>query len=90
MKSKERPLLKEVNAILSKNRKILQSLLPDQARIVKVNKELLLQKGFRFDYITRWYINKRGAAYYYCYEYGYLPLEGDFYLIVRRKEDVIT
>ena len=30
---------------------------------------------------------KTGKIYFYCYEYGYLPLENDWYLLVRRKQE---
>jgi hypothetical protein len=55
--------------------------------MVKTIKEKLLQKGFLFKYITHLYTTKEGKVYYYCYDYGYLPLDNDWYLIVRRKEE---
>jgi hypothetical protein len=79
--------IRNINNALSKNRRILEELLPEGEDMTKTTKEKLLQKGFLFKYITHLYITKTGKTYYYCYDYGYLPLDKDWYLIVRRKEE---
>jgi hypothetical protein len=79
--------MRNVNNALSKNRRILEALLPEGEETAKTTKEKLIQKGFAFKYITHLYTTKTGKTYYYCYDHGYLPLENDWYLIVRRKED---
>ena len=48
----------------------------------KVHKNKLNEKGFNYTYFTNIYKTQKGSVYYYCYEYGYLSLEHDFYLIV--------
>jgi len=48
-----------------------------------------LEFGFNFNYFTNTYTNKKGVTYFYCYEYGYLPLENNFYLIVKRREEAL-
>jgi hypothetical protein len=52
----------------------------------KVPKERLSGKGFNFNYYTNTYLTKTGNQYFFCYEYGYLPLEGDYYALVKRQE----
>ncbi len=79
--------IRNVNNALGKNRRILEELLPEGKEMVKTTQEKLLQKGFLFKYVTHLYNTKEGRTYYYCYEYGYLPLDNDWYLIVRRKEE---
>lgn len=79
--------VKNVNNVLAKNRRILEELLPAGDEMIKTTREKLLQKGFLFKYITHLYTTKTGKTYYYCYEYGYLPLDNDWYLIVRRKDE---
>jgi hypothetical protein len=76
-----------INNVLAKNRRILQSLLPEDKETNKTTRDNLLLKGFSFKYLTHIYTTKTGKAYYYCYEYGYLPIDNDWYLIVRKKED---
>ena len=87
LKSISNTQMKDVNNALSKNRRILEELLPAGEDTMKVKQEKLLQKGFLFKYVTHLYTNKAGNTYYFCYEYGYLPLDNDWYLLVRRKED---
>jgi hypothetical protein len=72
---------------LLKNRKILASVLPDTEETAKANKEKLQRLGFQFKYLTHTYTTKSGKTYAYCYDYGYLPLDNDWYLIVKRKEE---
>ncbi len=70
-----------------KNRRILESFLSGEEEIAKVNKEKLIEKGFHFKFITHLYTNKKGNTYFFCYDLGYLPLENDWFLIVKRKEE---
>src|SRR5450432_2172183 len=55
--------------------RILEELLPEGKEMAKTTKERLLQKGFLFKYVTHLFTNKEGMIYYYCYDYGYLPLD---------------
>ena len=79
--------IRNINNALRKNRRILESLLPEQEDMAKANKDKLLHKEFQFKYYTHTYTNKKGNTYFFCYDYGYLPLENDWYLIVRRREE---
>ena len=80
-------IVRNINNTLIKNRRILEGLLDKETEMIKTTKERLIQKGFQFKYITHSYINKKGNTYFFCYEYGYLPLENDWYLIVKRKDE---
>ncbi len=76
--------LRSVNSILRRNRKILETLVPEQT--AKATKSKLLQKGFDFSYHTNAYTTKKGDTYFFCYEYGYLPLGKEYLFLVKRKE----
>jgi len=78
--------IKDINNVLVKNRKILEAALGEK-EMEKISREKLLQNGLNFKYITHTYTNKKGNTYCFCYEYGYLPLENDLFLIVKRKDD---
>ncbi len=86
MKSANSPIVRNINNALIKNRRILEGLLGGEETIKKP-KEKFLSQGFQFKYTTHTYTNKKGNTYFFCYEYGYLPLESDWYLIVKRKEE---
>ncbi|WP_198675263.1 hypothetical protein [Pleomorphovibrio marinus] len=79
-------LIRNINYALKKNRNILASLLPEQEDTAKTTREKLLHQGFQFRYNTHTYTNKKGNVYGYCYDYGYLELDHDWYLIVRNRE----
>jgi len=87
LKAHSNNYVRNVNNTLSKNRRILGSLLPSSEEINKTTKQQLLQQGFSFKYLTHTYVNKKGNTYFFCYDYGYLPLENDWYLIVEEKKN---
>ncbi|TBR19031.1 MAG: hypothetical protein EPO57_05260 [Chitinophagaceae bacterium] len=86
LKSNSNNFIRNTNNALGKNRRILESLLPENEEMGKTTKEKLNRLGFNFKFITHLYTNKKGNTYFFCYEYGYLPLDGDWFLIVKRKE----
>ncbi|MBS1745302.1 MAG: hypothetical protein JST21_03940 [Bacteroidetes bacterium] len=79
--------VRNINNKLSKNRRILEESLPENEEMVKITKQKLLEGGFQFKFHTHTYTNKKGNIYYFCYDYGYLPLENEWYLIVHRREE---
>lgn len=75
-------LIRNTNNRLRKNWRILEELNPkDKCRVTK---QKLDAKGFDFNYFTSIYTTKTGNVYYFIYDQGYLPLENDFYAIVKR------
>jgi hypothetical protein len=78
--------VRNINNTLRKNRRILEETVPAAEEMVKMTRSKLLEKGFQFKYYTHTYTNKKGNIYYFCYEYGYLQLDADWLLIVKRKE----
>ncbi len=77
--------VREINNALLKNRKVLESLLPREEETGRASKEKLQRLGFLFKYLTHIYTTKAGKIYYYCYDYGYLPLDNDWFLLVRER-----
>ncbi len=85
-KGENNQLVRNINNALRKNRYILQNFIPDGG-MIKVSRERMIEAGFSFKYYTHKYQNKKGNTYSFCYEYGYLPLDNDWYLIVKRHEN---
>jgi hypothetical protein len=86
LKGETNNLIRNINNALRKNRRILENNLPETEKMVKVHKSKLQQADFQFTYFTNLYHNKNNQTYFFCYEYGYLPLENDWYLIVKQKD----
>lgn len=81
-------LIRKVNSILRKNRRIMEELLPESEDRVKVSKATLSGRGFNFSYHTSAFAHKQGVVYYFCYEYGFQSPEPDWFWIIRRDEVV--
>src|SRR5690606_728357 len=77
--------VRNVNNALRRNRRILESSLVGEKTTMPRQK--LLDKGFNFGLHTSHLTTRNKDTYVFCYEYGYLPLENDFVLIVKRKTD---
>lgn len=76
-------LVRNINNALRKNYRILESLNPDEK--TKTTRDKLLKLGFNFDYFTSIYTTKAGTVYYFVYDQGYLPLENDYFALVKRQ-----
>lgn len=76
--------IRNVNNTLGKNRRVLQRFIAGNTNF-KISRDELLTAGFKFEFHTSTKTNKRGQTYYYCYEYGYLALAENSFLIVRDK-----
>ena len=79
--------IRNINNALRRNRRILEELLKEKEEMVRTTRERLLGKTFQFKYLTHTYTNQKGNTYFFCYDYGYLPLDNDYYLIVKNKEE---
>jgi hypothetical protein len=77
--------MRQVNSILKRNRRIMEELNPDGK--IRISRKKLLSKGYNFEYFTNIYQTQTGKTYYFCYESGFLPLEHDEILLVRREEN---
>ena len=79
-------IVKNINQFLKRNRKIFQHLLSSATDgKIKVSGKKLHDKGYNFNYHTHTYKTKTGAVYFFCYEYGYLRLENDLYIVVKKQ-----
>ena len=77
-------LVRNINNRLRKNYRILDSFTLKDGK-TRTTKTRLMDKGFDFEYITNMYTTKKGSTYYFVYDLGYLPLDNDFYMIVKRE-----
>ena len=77
-------LVRNINNRLRKNYRVLDSFTLKDGK-TRTSKTRLIDKGFDFDYITNLYTTKKGTTYYFVYDLGYLPLDNDYYMIVKRE-----
>jgi hypothetical protein len=75
-------LVRNVNNRLRKNYKILSEL--NSKGKTKVSRAKLYDRGFDFNLFTSIYRTKKGNEYYYLYDQGYLALENEYYLLIKK------
>src|SRR3954470_16707513 len=61
------PVVRSINSILRRNRKILEQLLvTNDRKVLVIDRQKLIDKGFRFEYFTELYRSEKKEHYYYC------------------------
>ncbi len=78
--------VRNINNMLRKNRRILEELVAGKEGKTTASGKKLADKGYNFTYHTHTYTTKAGSVYFFCYEYGYLPLEANYYMLVKWQE----
>lgn len=76
-------LMRNVNYALRKNYRILCELNTDGK--TKATRKKLLDAGFDFSLITSVYTTKTGSVYYFVYDQGYMLLENDWLILVKKN-----
>lgn len=76
--------VKRVNSSLILNRDILINM--NSQGKTKVLYKDMLKHGFDFGYFTSILKTKAGSHYYFCYEMGYLQLNNEYVLLVRKED----
>lgn len=74
--------MRNVNNRLRKNYRILSEINVEGK--TKTTRAKLSGKGFDFEHFTNLLNTKNGNTYYFVYEQGYMPLENDYYILVRK------
>ena len=83
LNSDKKNLIRNTNNQLRRNYRILEEFNPEDK--TKTTKDKLVMAGFDFNLFTSIYTTKAGTVYYFVYDQGYLPLEGDYFALVKRK-----
>ncbi|MBT4412513.1 MAG: hypothetical protein HOC83_00350 [Polaribacter sp.] len=76
-------LIRNINNRLRKNYKILSEL--NISGKTKVTRTKLYNQGFDFNFFTSIYKTKTGNTYFYIYDEGYLPLENELFLLIKKE-----
>lgn len=75
--------MRNINNRLRKNYRILSELNPEGKS--KTTKSKLVSKGFDFEYFTNILQTKTGNTYFFIYEQGYMYIENDGLVLVRKE-----
>jgi predicted nucleic acid-binding Zn ribbon protein len=75
--------MRNVNNKLRKNYRILTALNIDGKS--KTTRAKLLSKGFDFEFFTNILHTKTGNTYHFLYDQGYLALDNDYFMLVKKE-----
>jgi hypothetical protein len=74
--------MRNVNNKLRKNYRILIALNVEGKS--KTTRAKMLSKGFDFEFFTNILNTKTGNTYYFIYDQGYMALENDYFMLVKK------
>lgn len=74
----------EINGYLKRNYAILLEILGKNKTQIKVYRNLLEKKKFRFKYHTHFHINSKNKMFYYVYDLAWMEFSDDEILVVRK------
>ena len=76
-------LIRNINNRLRKNYRVLTEL--NSSGKTKVIRNTLINHNFDFSLFTSIYTTKTGNVYYYIYDQGYLELDNDYFLLIKKE-----
>ncbi|HKJ77934.1 MAG TPA: hypothetical protein VKA10_00310 [Prolixibacteraceae bacterium] len=77
-------LMRRVNRILKTNHSILKELNTEDKTTIFSSK--LEKRNFNFNFFTHTYTTRSGKTYHFCYDQGYLKLNDNRILLVKRED----
>ena len=75
----------KIDRILHRNRSILLEIMGKNTIQKKVNRIILEQKKFRFNYLTHYHINSKGKTYHWIYDFAWMSFSDDQIYILRKR-----
>lgn len=75
----------EINSYLKRNYAILLEELGKNKTQIKIYRNLLEKKGFRFKYHTHFHINSKNKMFHYIYDLAWMEFSDDEILIVNNR-----
>lgn len=82
LRAPETTFIRNITLVIRRNRAILKSVLGENKN-ASVERNMLIEQGFRFRYHTHLENQSQGEHVVCCYDVGYLPAEKDKVLVVR-------
>lgn len=83
MNKDQNNLMRNINNKLRKNYRILCELNPEGK--TKINRNIMISKGFDFDYCTSIGKTKTGNTCYFMYDYGYMETDNKYFILVKKE-----
>lgn len=78
--------VRNVHALLRRNRRILANLLDDGHR--RIHRDALIAQGYNFTFFTHLVETPEGERWSYCFEYGFMDT-GKGYLVLQKSSSYL-
>ena len=78
-------ITKDIDKILHRNRIILDTIMGEKRKKMKMDRLELEKMGFSFKYITGIYKNRENKLYHYVYDFAWMEFSTQEILIVKKK-----
>jgi len=75
----------KIDRMLHRNHGILFELMKNHKKQIKIPRNILEQKKFRFQYHTHCITNSKGKIYHYIYNYAWMSFSDDEILIIKKR-----
>ena len=83
-KSKTKSATQTIDAVLHKNREILEVIMGPKRKKMYIEKTELTQMGFQSEYVTGFYTNSQDKLYRYVYDFAWMEFTGEKIMVVRK------
>ena len=83
-RSKTKSATKTIDAILHKNREILEVIMGPKRKRMEIAKTELTQMGFQSEYMTGIYTNSKDKMYRYIYDFAWMEFTGEKIMIIKK------
>ncbi len=75
-----------VDKVLHRNRSILLEVMGKRGTKKMINRSVLDEKKFNFNYMTGYYVNSKNKTYHYIYDFSYMVFSEEKIMINRMKK----
>jgi len=75
----------QINEYLKRNHGIALELLGKNKTQIKVYRNILEQKKFRFQYHTHFHVNSKGKMFHYIYDIAWMEFSDDEILLIKKR-----
>lgn len=80
--------IRNINKQMRKNRSALRTACPLGKATVR--KTFLIKLGMNFKFLTHTYKSNNGNLYYFCYDYGYMPINDPEKVLIIQQQDYMN
>ena len=83
-RNKTKSVTQSIDAILHRNREILDVVMGPKRKKMYIEKTELTQMGFQSEYMTGFYTNSQDKLYRYVYDFAWMEFTGEKVMVIKK------